>query len=133
MHQPSAPCIPTINVSFIKIHRTGSGTFHNILVNFAIKHNAFVALGDCKWYQVFPYQLSNDLLLPSPRHLSFTGYNMFFDHVLFNRTASDQMLPSSTVYIAQIRHPFKHAFSVYKHSGNFSVRLKYTKFVTNPV
>ena len=133
MHQSSAPCVPVINLSFIKIHHTGSETFHNALVNFAIKHNAFVALGDCKWYQVFPYQLSNGLLLPSPRQPAFNGYNMFFDHVLFNRTASDQVLPSGTVYITQIRHPFSHAFSAYEHMGHiFKLEKSYAEFLSSP-
>ena len=131
MHQEVAPCKPTINLSFVKIHRCGSGTFHNTLVNFAIKHNAFVALAYCKWYELFPYQLSSDLLLPSPQHPAFRGYNMFIDHAIFNHTASNQVLPSSVVYITQIRHPFTQAFSAYRKLAGS--KLGYSKFLSDPI
>ena len=129
LHHTAVPCTPTINLSYIKIHRTGSGMLHNTLVKFAIKHNAFVALGDCTWYEVFPYQISNELLLPPPRHPTFHGYNMFIDHVIFNRTASDEVLSSGTVYFTQIRHPFAHGFSYY---SKLTWGRSYKQVLSNP-
>jgi hypothetical protein len=117
----SPTCQSVVNVSFIKIHRCGSGTFHNTLVNFAVKHNATVALGNCNYYEMFPNQLSSALLHPPPSN--FNGYNMFFDHTIFNRTAAGQVLPADTAYITQIRHPFRHAFSAY----TFMMRLQGSK------
>ena len=103
------------NVSFVKLHRVGSGTMHNVLVQFAINHCAFVAIANCKYFQVFPQQVSKNMLFPPPQHPNFTGYNMFIDHAVFNRTRSDKFLPSDVVYITQIRHPYTHSFSVFDH------------------
>ena len=125
-------CAPVKNFSFLKLHRVGSGSFHNILVRFAMNHNAFVGLANCVNYQVFPLQVSTDLFLPDPQHPGFTGYNMFIDHVLFNKSASDAFLPKDVVYFTQIRHPFDEAYSVYEHFWAGRRHVPYDLFLTNP-
>ena len=125
-------CHPVKNVSFIKLHRVGSGTMHNMLVRFALRHDAFVAIADCKYYQVFPLQVSETMLYPQPQHPNFTGYNMFIDHVVFNRTGSDKFLPPDVVYISQIRHPYPHSFSVYnRYRANGGLKVPYNEFLHN--
>ena len=113
-------CQPVKNVSFVKLHRVGSGTMHNVLVRFAINHCAFVAIANCKYFQVFPQQVSKKMLFPPPQYPSFTSYNMFIDHAVFSRRRSDKFLPPDVVYITQIRHPYTHSFSVFDH---YSKRL----------
>ena len=125
------PCMCVVNVSFIKIHRCGSGTFHNTLLNFAVRHNAALAFGNCNYYEVFPNQLSPKLLHPPPNN--FTGYNMFIDHAIYNRTATERVLPKDTVYITQIRHPFRHALSAYTFMmGNQGPHVNYATFLEDP-
>ena len=129
------PSIRTLHkdVCFIKIHRVGSGTFHNILVRFAINHNAFVALNNKPWYEVFPYQISKSILLPQPQHPNFTGYNMLFDHVFFNKSASDAILQKNVVYITQIRDPFTHNPATFEKFRRWvHLKLSYSEFMKDP-
>ena len=125
-------CSPNINIAFIKLHRVGSGSFHNVLVRFAINHNAFVALHDCPNYQIFPLQVSPSRFLPRPRHPKFKGYNMFIDHAAFNKTKSDLFLPNNVLYISQVREPFTQAFSVYHHYKRYFNHTPYAELLTDP-
>jgi hypothetical protein len=130
--KPPPPCHPVRNVSFIKIHRCGSGTFHNVLVNFALNHKSTVALGNCLYYEMFPYELKRELLFPPP--VPFHGYNMFIDHASFNPKATAAVLPKDTEYIMQIRHPFAHGFSAYGFMAfrYNKTRLPYDVLLTDP-
>ena len=126
---------PIKNVSYIKLHRVGSGTMHNMLVKFAIAREAFVAIADCIDYQVFPQQVAENMLFPPPQHPNFTGYNMFIDHAVFNRTRTDTFLPADVVYISQIRHPYPHSFSVYDSWNKwtkYQSPRSYETFLHNP-
>ena len=109
----SAP--PITSFSYIKLHRVGSGTMHNVLIRFALRHNKFIALADCPYFQIFPNQASVKYLLPPPTNPGYHGYDMLIDHAIYNKSATQAFLPPDTVYISQIRHPFGNGFSVYEH------------------
>ena len=127
------------DICFIKLHRSGSGTFHNILVRFAINHDAFVALAHAVRYSVFPNQISRHVLLPEPTHPNFTGYNMFIDHALFNKSASDAILSKDVLYITQTREPLWHgraSYEKFNHDLIFSNKtpseLSFFEFMKDP-
>ena len=126
------PCQPKTNLSFIKIHRAGSGTFHNVLVRFAITHGTFLALSTCPYFDCYPRTLSELEFRPRPWHDNFTGYNMYIDHVRYDHDATFSILPENTVIITQIREPLSHTKAyeqkICRHASFKSLRNKGIKY-----
>ena len=90
-HSISSTCSPKYHVSFIKIHKTGSGANHNLLLRLALRHNLTVALPYCqpgfKKNQIFPAVSKRRYTIKKPPHQDRHGYNLFFDHAVYDRNA----------------------------------------------
>ena len=125
-------CTPQHNLASIKLHRVGGGIFHNVLVRYAMNHNAFVAIPDCACHMFFPGDIDKKSLYPEPVHPNFTGYNMFIDHARFNRTATEEILNPKPFFITQIRDPFQQAVSVYDYLKTVPNSYSFSKFLTHP-
>ena len=118
-HSISTTCSPKYHVSFIKIHKTGSGAVHNVLLRLALRHNLTVALPNCQPgfqnYQIFPAVAEQQYIFNKPPLRDSHGYNLFFDHAVYNRNAQLEYMAPNTLFYTQIRNPFSQAVSCFKH------------------
>ena len=112
-------CVKETKFSFVKIHRVGSGAWHNMLVRFAINNNLHVALPHCASdfdnYQIFPQVARKIYLNKFPAHMNVTQYSLFFDHSVFDREEQLKFMPANTVFFTQLRNPLSQARSVFQH------------------
>ena len=120
-HSISTTSSPKYHVSFIKIHKTGSGAIHNVLVRLALRHNLTVALPYCRPrfqnYQIFPAVAERPYIISKPPLQDRLGYNLFFDHAVYDRNAQLEYMARNTLFYTQIRNPFSQAVSCFKHFG----------------
>ena len=129
-------CKANYNISFIKIHKTGSGSFHNKLARIALEKKLFVALPKCarapKDFQVFPEKARAKFLYNAPLDRKFRGYNMFLDHAVFDRKTQMDYLPSDVKFVTQLRHPYEQARSLFEHftHGGYKTN-KFDAFMDN--
>ena len=118
-HSMSTTCSPKYQVSFIKIHKTGSGAIHNVLLRLALRHNLTVALPSCKSeyrnYQIFPAVAKWQYILNKPPLYNYHGYNIFVDHAFYDRNAQLEYMDQNTIFYTQIRSPFSQAVSGFNH------------------
>ena len=118
-HSISTICSPKYQVSFIKIHKTGSGAIHNVLLRLALHHNLTVALPYCEpgvqRYQIFPSVAKRRFIFNKPSLEDHHGYNLFFDHAVYDRNAQLNYMAPNTLFYTQIRSPFSQAVSCFEH------------------
>ena len=102
------------NIYYLKIYKTGSTTFHNILFRFGCIHNLKIAV-----FIKNPYPGTGrpekliEILEPS----SYYPYNIVGDHAIYNETYPFSYMPKDTVSIALIREPFSRFKSAFKFFG----------------
>ena len=120
-HSISSTCSPKYHVSFTKIHKTGSGANHNLLLRLALRHNLTVALPYCqpgfKKYQILPAVSKRRYTINNPPHQDRHGYNLFFDQAVYDRNAQLKYMAPNTLFYTQIRSPFSQAVSCFKEFG----------------
>ena len=134
-HATPSKCTPVKNIYFVKIHKTGSTTFQNILNRFGLSHSLKFALFRCSY----------DMPYPHPPNLTFLGgknftraghgqrpYNILKDHAMYNREAAMEYMPEDTQVISLIRQPFSQltsSFSFFELPKMFNM----SKSVEDPV
>ena len=133
----SKRCKPWFHVSFVKIHKTGSGAVHNMLVRLVLNHNLSMAIPHCKTQNKEVVENDN-----KPKNYLANGkggkkiktkdkiassavgngtvdetdhqkFDLFFDHAVYNPQAQHEFMHQDTRFITRIRHPFSHAKSVF--------------------
>ncbi|XP_077992180.1 galactosylceramide sulfotransferase-like [Glandiceps talaboti] len=100
----SAVCQPKENITFMKIHKTGSTTVQNILFRYADNHNLHVGLPKNKISFAYPQLFQKKFVLESPDGI----YNILCHHMRFNSKVVTEMMPENTVYVTIIRDPVSH-------------------------
>ena len=133
----SQQCKPTYHISFIKIHKTGSGSFHNRLVRIAVEKKLNVALPKCpqapKNFHVFPAKARGEFLYKSPPNTNVSEYNMFLDHAVFDRIAQMEYLLYDVKFVTQLRHPYEQARSLFEHFQHAYYKTNaFDEFISNP-
>ncbi|XP_071791358.1 galactosylceramide sulfotransferase-like [Asterias amurensis] len=126
-------CKPLHNITFLKVHKTGSSTLQNIFLRFGQRHKLNFVLPPYGHHLGFPEFFSHLHMLPVDSGL----YNIFCHHSRFSKVIPEIMPPNS-VYISILRDPvhvFESAFTYFK----IDYRLKMTddkdamsKFLENP-
>ncbi|KAH3697173.1 galactosylceramide sulfotransferase-like [Dreissena polymorpha] len=129
---------------FIKVHKTGSSTIANILqryghrneLNFAlpnktvgeIRYNYFGGIGGT---------LDRSKMIPSKKNRPNSGFNILFNHVIYNWTAFVEIFPpNNSSYVTMIREPVSHfesALLYFVHDNIFNVATENTTaYLENP-
>ncbi|KAI3362294.1 hypothetical protein L3Q82_012610, partial [Scortum barcoo] len=109
----SAECSPTVNIMFMKTHKTASSTILNILFRFGEKHKLKFAFPDGR----------NDFFYPSPFLCSQVKdyrpgdcFNIICNHMRFDHQEVAKLLPPDAAYITILRDPvelFESSFHYY--------------------
>ncbi|XP_061493700.1 galactose-3-O-sulfotransferase 2 [Rhineura floridana] len=128
------PCQPTMNVMFLKTHKTASSTILNILFRFSEKHNLTVAL---------PYR--SDVHLGYPQRFKATfveefrtigrNFNIMCNHLRFNLPEVRRVMPNDTFYFSVLRHPaslLESSYIYYKYSPAFRKSKNVNEFLASP-
>ncbi|XP_078699843.1 galactose-3-O-sulfotransferase 2-like [Branchiostoma floridae x Branchiostoma belcheri] len=95
---------------FVKVHKAGSTTTACILQRFGYENNLTFVLpmkghSNIGW----PKLIKRKDFIPSVDDT----FNALVDHVIYNKELLQSILPTDTVYIATLRHPFSHLTSVF--------------------
>ncbi|RUS75493.1 hypothetical protein EGW08_016742 [Elysia chlorotica] len=135
-------CTPVTNVAFVKTHKAGSSTVANILQRFGISHNLTFALPNNKIHTYGYNYISKGGQILTPARIiplgngSHHGYNILFNHAIYNRTAFRMIMPEDTHYISILREPFSQfvsAFEYYNAKKSFSYKDKSILKAGNPI
>ncbi|ESO99994.1 hypothetical protein LOTGIDRAFT_158219 [Lottia gigantea] len=116
----TSQCRPKTNIMFLKVHKAGSSTVFNVLGRFVINNKLNMAIPYKKKHTARYNYLGNssfltkDMVLPLPEG---QRYNMFLNHVVYNRTFFDMILPRDTFYLAIVRNPEERFSSAAKYFG----------------
>ena len=135
-------CSQVTNVAFVKTHKAGSSTVANILQRFGITRNLTFALPNRK-YRSYGYNYisrAGDILTPSRliplKNGSHEGYNILYNHAIYNRTAFRLFMPHNTHYISILREPFSQFISAFEYYKLQKIFAKYEPSilsVKNPI
>lgn len=100
-----------------QVHKTGSTTFHNILVRFGLRHHLKTALFTSEYGKPHPHTCRPELLFEIINPSKFTPYNIVCDHATFNEVYPFVYMPPDTVSLALIREPFARLGSAFRYFG----------------
>ena len=93
------------SLDFYQVHKAGSTTVSNLLARYALRHDLNVALPDrtvgTHAFHCFGH-FHEDRVMPLAEG---QRYNVLFNHMVYNRTALDNVMPSDTFYVAIMRQP----------------------------
>ncbi|XP_044030107.1 galactosylceramide sulfotransferase [Siniperca chuatsi] len=132
----SEECSPTVNIMFLKTHKTASSTILNILFRFGEKHKLKFAFPDGR----------NDFFYPSPFLCSQVKdyrpgdcFNIVCNHMRFDHQEVAKLLPSDAVSITILRDPvdlFESSFHYYHRTVPLTWKIsggsKLAEFLNNP-
>ena len=125
------------HIYYLKVHKTGSTTFTNMLFRYGLANNLTFAVFEPR--HPYPAMDMTKYLLPHPaekRHSlphsvdikDNTGfphkYDILNSHSIFNESVIGRFMPNDTVFIATVRHPFNQlqsAFYYYNLSYHLSL------------
>ena len=93
-------------LDFYQVHKAGSTTVSNLLARYALRHDLNVALPDKTPRSAFLFHcfgpFREDRVMPLAEG---QRYNVLFNHMVYNRTALDNVMSSDTFYVAIMRQP----------------------------
>ncbi|NXT52972.1 G3ST2 sulfotransferase, partial [Pluvianellus socialis] len=98
------PCRAKTNVMFLKTHKTASSTILNIMFRFAERYNLTVALPADK---LFHLGYPETFLARFVEEFQAIGqnYNIMCNHLRFNRSEVQKVMPANTFYFSILRNP----------------------------
>ena len=115
-----------LNVYFLKVHKTGSSTFRNILQRLVLNHNLSTPV--FRERDSYPSRNMLHKLVPietilhtqeqpvsTEEAIRQNQCNVICVHTVFNKTQINTIMPQDTLFVASIREPFSH----FKSSFNF--------------
>lgn len=115
-------CEAVRNVYYLKVHKTGSTTFSNILNRFGMKENCVFACFN--HHHAYPATNMVDYLLPHPLDLqkkttwdrrTSHKFNIVSVHTVYNQSAIRLFMPNNTWFVATTRHPLSQMISAFYH------------------
>ncbi|XP_036072594.1 galactose-3-O-sulfotransferase 3 isoform X2 [Oryzias melastigma] len=112
-HPPPCQKPKHTNIVFLKTHKTASTTMQNLLFRFGERNNLTVALPIQACGHQFCYPQSFKAQFVHPHTLPA---NVVTNHMRFNKTALQRMMPNDTIYITILREPvsmFESLFTYY--------------------
>ena len=102
------------NIAFLKVHKAASTTVQNMLFRFGTERNLTFVMPAVD--AIYPNVISLLETVTSnnirSKPLSASHFDILCLHVLYNRTAFEQILPNDTVYIGTLRDPFEYFISM---------------------
>lgn len=105
-------CDQPLNLYYVKIHKTGSTTFQNILYRIGMKRNLSFALFDCDYGLTYPHPPNISYLYRKPQR--FKGhYNLLTDHTMFHEEMYKEYMHPDTKIVTLIRHPLDQLASTF--------------------
>ncbi|XP_038049243.1 galactosylceramide sulfotransferase-like [Patiria miniata] len=110
--QDKTVCKPRHNITFLKVHKTGSSTLQNIFLRYGQRHKLTFVLPPQGHHLGFPDFFDHRHMLPVENGV----YNIFCHHARFSQVVMDIMPPNS-IYISILRDPvhvFESAFTYFK-------------------
>uniref|UniRef100_A0A8C4T228 Galactose-3-O-sulfotransferase 4 n=1 Tax=Erpetoichthys calabaricus TaxID=27687 RepID=A0A8C4T228_ERPCA len=132
-HSPRS-CQPKTNVMFLKTHKTASSTVLNLLYRFGEKHNLTFALPSkylLDYPKFFRSRSVKGFPLQDGRH-----YNIMCNHMRFNRSEVQKVMPADTFYFSILRNPVTMAESSYSYfkflAPSFNRSASFEDFITDP-
>ncbi|XP_070540865.1 galactosylceramide sulfotransferase-like [Ptychodera flava] len=106
-------CTSKENITFIKIHKTGSTTVQNVLLRYGDSNNLTFVLPRDKIILGYPQPFKRKFMLEMPDG----KYNILCNHARFNNDEMTQLMPLNTVYITLIRDPVTQYESYFTYFG----------------
>lgn len=133
----------TVNVAFLKVHKTGGTTVSNIFLRYGDSRGLNIALpklNSPKWnYLGFNTILQRDRIFPIP---PTETYNILCNHAIYSRNSFRELLGADVVNIGIIREPVSQFVSAAHFFGllrelQFKLKIKnkselISKFSKNP-
>lgn len=93
-------------VTVCQVHKSGSTTVSNLLARYALNHDLNVALPEQVPYSSWKFHcfgpFREERVMPLADGQRF---NLLFNHMVYNRSALDRVMPSDTFYLAIMRQP----------------------------
>ena len=128
-------CEPVQKLIYIKTHKTGSTTLASILGRFGYLRNLSFAFGR-GGHTLSNTQLFHSSLLYEFPNTTRIGYDMFVNHVRYNRQEMDALIPGAK-YISIIRNPVSHLESAFGYfnmwkSLNITTQNPFETFLMDP-
>ena len=125
-----------LNVYYLKVHKTGSSTFRNILQRLILNHNLSTPI--FRQQHTYPSRNMLHKLVPiktifdKRKQLASTEEairqnqcNIICVHTVFNKTQINTIMPKDTLLVASIREPFsqfKSSFNFWKLSEKYQIK-----------
>lgn len=107
-------CKKQFNVYYLKVHKTGSSTFTNLLQRFGLRHNLTTAT--FRHYHPYP---TTDMFKYLTHHQRYQtqniSVNLVTQHTVFNKAAIHKFMPHNTKFTATVRHPLNQLKSAFNH------------------
>ncbi|XP_041452705.1 galactosylceramide sulfotransferase-like isoform X2 [Lytechinus variegatus] len=122
-------CPPKNNIVMVKTHKCSSSTMQNILFRWGENRNLSFALPKTGVYLGSPSPFSKMYVMESNNG----QYNIIANHMVYNQKATEELMPSDTVYIALLRNPdtqYESMYNYYRFDGRYRVRLE--QFLKRP-
>lgn len=115
---------PKYNIAFLKTHKTASSTITNIVQRFGYYRNLTFVMPfkdiNQERYNYIGKQgesITKDNIIPK---MSDEQYNILCNHVVYNMTAFQNILPNNTFLFTIIREPFSQFISTLNYYGHAS-------------
>jgi len=121
---------------YIKMIKCASTTVSGMFRRFGLQRRlSFVLPPKGRIYVGWPYQVDDTLYRPSK---STSGFDIFCDHTVYNRTKFSELMGRDTVYITSLREPFSQVKSMLNYYNvlnisrvPLSVSDRFTRFMVN--
>ncbi|XP_033101750.1 galactose-3-O-sulfotransferase 4-like [Anneissia japonica] len=108
-------CQPKVNITFLKVHKTGSSTLQNIFLRYGDKNNLNFAIPPVGHHLGYPQYFEKKHMIPVANGV----YNIYCHHSRFSSQVLEVM-PQNAVYVSILREPvvvFESAFTYFKMDG----------------
>ncbi|KAL8603610.1 hypothetical protein ACOMHN_005552 [Nucella lapillus] len=99
----------------MQVHKSGSTTVANVLARYALRHNLNVVLPNRSpgkpRFNYFPSGPLDNHVIPGPWN---EHYHVLFNHMIYNRSTLDDVMPEETFYCGIMREPLsRYSFVVF--------------------